>query len=130
MKGKTVTLFNDRLSQPVASGATLTYKATFFDENDEAIVSSDLDSLILSVIDTATGDIINEVDGIDILNTDRGAVDGAGKLTIVLEPEDTILTVGKSADRSLILQWTFNSGHVGRHQVDFKVIALSGDIAP
>lgn len=125
--GRTITSFNDRLAQPLASGATLVYKAKLVDENDAPITASNLTTLVLSILDTKTGAVVNSVDETDILNVDRGSVDSVGNLIVILDPEDTTIS-GKSADRSLVFTWTFAGGtKTGRHQLDFKIISLSGD---
>lgn len=118
--------------QPVPEGGTFTYYSTLRDEQNppQPVPASDLATLVLSIRDTETGTIINGVDHVDILNADRGKVDGNGLLEISVETGDTALATGVTkATRSLIIEWTWGTGigRKGRHQVDFPIIALSGD---
>lgn len=114
------------LGQPLAAGATAIYTAQFLDENRRPIPGSDLTALVLSIVDQPSGAIVNGVDQVDILNTGRGAVDNAGNLTLNLLTGDTTLAAGiAKATRSLVFKWTYGASRVGRHQVDFPIVALS-----
>jgi hypothetical protein len=127
--GQAITSFDSRLAQSIASGATMIFSATFYDENDIPIPSSDFDSLTLSINDTETGDVINGVDSQNILNTDRGSVDSQGRLVITLTSDDTLLPSGpkRVKSRSLTIKWTYRADRKGSHEIDFKITRLVGD---
>jgi hypothetical protein len=130
--GPAVTSFDSRLDQSIASGMTAIFSGVFYDENDLPIPASDFDSLVLSINDTETGEVINSVDELDILNAGRGVVDSQGRLTITLESDDTVLPVGskRTKSRSLTVKWTYRTDRTGSHQIDFKITRLVGDSSP
>lgn len=115
---------------PFASGTTPLYTALLQDNRGNPAPGSFLDSLTLSIVNTLTGEIINSVDKVDVLNTGRGQLDEAGNLSIQLEVGDTSLdsTPGTlQIQRSLILDYSYAGGSlVGRHQVNFILSALAG----
>lgn len=115
--------------QPTAAGSTAVYRGQLQDDTAAPIGSSVLTALTLSIVDTRTGAVVNGVSQRNILNLDRGTVDGSGNLTITLTAADTALlnAADASEGRSLVIDWTWNSPvKTGRHQVDFTIIALSG----
>lgn len=117
-------------SRAFAAGSTALYTGHLIDEKGAIIAGSQLDTLTLSIVDSADGSIINSVSQTDILNTNRGTVDESGLLTVALTTEDTALVSGvKQAMRSLILEFTYGVDRKGRHQFDFRVFKLIGDPA-
>lgn len=113
---------------PVPSGSTPIYTAALVDTNDNPIPGSNLNTMLLTIADTLTGTIINGVQNINILNTNRGIIDQFGNVTVLLEPADTMLGYPsyRIVERSLIFVWTYNGGSsVGIHQANFKVQALA-----
>lgn len=117
---------------PYAAGSTPVYggqgTAQIVDGNGNGIPAAALTSLTLSIVDTLSGAVINGAQAVNILNTGRGAVDDQGFLTIALLPGDTSLSEVNtpSIQRSLVIDWTYGAGLVGRHQVNFQVVALAG----
>ena len=124
-----LTLFNFSSVDPaVISGSSIVYRAKMVDENGTAITSSDLSSLTLSLFDTKTEEIINSVQDINILNTDRGTIDSEGNLSVELRPEDTLSDSNVPLDRSIVLNWIYGTDNKkGRHQAIFRISRLSGD---
>lgn len=111
---------------PFAAGSTLTYKALIQDGFGNPVPSQNLTSLTLSMVETDTGIIINNINAINILNQDRGAVDASGNLTVTLQPADTAFATMLQINMySLILDFVYNGG-TGRHQVNFKLQQLAG----
>lgn len=114
----------------MANGASLTYTGQFLDEDEDPIALNGLESLTLSIIDRnpagGPSSLVNDVEDEDILNTGRGTVDSEGKLTLKLLTTDTTITE-KAVDRSLVLTWVYNTDRIGRHEVVFKIVSLSGD---
>jgi hypothetical protein len=120
------------LSGPFADGATVVYKGLIVDYSLPPQPIPALDSLSLSIIDIATGEIVNGVSGVNVLNTGRGLFfnppranpDGSQynvQLTLVA-PGDTAITTPTlvKQQRGLVLQWAYNAGvTIGRHQVNF-----------
>jgi|GEM_PF-3720791 len=115
---------------PIAANTTPVYVAYLTDSAGNPISSGQLTTLTLTICDTGTGAIINSCSQVNILNTDRGTVDGDGKLTVTLEIGDTSTDEAPGAQsilRSLVFDWTYNGGtSAGRHQTNFTIVALAG----
>ena len=100
----------------VAEKTTLLLTATFVDEAGAVIPAAGLSTLTLTVYnrDSATKEIINSVDAVDILNSGRGTVHASnGLLTIVLQPNDNEI-VDSSQDlewHRALIQGTYAGGH-------------------
>jgi hypothetical protein len=118
------------------SGKTMILTFQLLDQNSNPIPSSELNTLILTLADTnslTNGDlvIVNAVDQINILNTNRGTVDNEGNVTITLgsvpDAADTALLYATDTIelRSVIIDWTYNSGaQSGGIRLDFLITAL------
>lgn len=116
----------------VPAGSTAIYTGKIVDESGNGIPAANLAApLALSIIETGDGVIINAVDRVNILNTNRGTVDSQGNLTINLRAGDTAWLPAyppslASIKRSLVIDWIFNGGlSVGRHQFNFIVQSLA-----
>lgn len=118
-----------------AAGETFVYRGQLVDDSvpPQPIPASALGSLTLSIVDTASRGIVNSVSQVNILNSGRGAVDGAGNLTLTLGgPSNAADTRLLNPDhvqerRSLVLDWTYNGGQKsGTHEAQFLVVQLSG----
>lgn len=131
-------LITDLTASPIGPGTTPEYTAQLVDGTvldgsgkpiGKAIPAAALTTLTLTIVDTVTKAVVNACQDVNILNTDRGAVDAAGNVTVTLLAADTALLVATHSleYRSLVLIWTFNSGagH-GAHEVRFAIQALSG----
>jgi hypothetical protein len=121
------------LSSPVPARSTARYIVALLDEGGSAIALSALQSLALTLVDTASGAIIEGVSQVDILNTGRGSVSAGGVLTLILLPADTAL-YGRFAagrqKRSIVLDWRFVDAATGqlatgRHEARFAIQALA-----
>jgi hypothetical protein len=121
-------------NSPYASGSTPVYAALLADPYGVGIPAAAVSVLTLTLVDTETGAIINGVDHIDILNVNRGALDSAGNLQIVLLAGDTSMSDVpglNQVQRSMIIDWTYAtsgpqaSSGSGRHQVNFIVQSLA-----
>lgn len=122
-------------NSPYAEGSTPIYTGQIRDVFGAGIPATAFSSLTLSIVSTLTGEVINGVDAVDILNTGRGTIDSSGNLTIQLESGDTSLSTFPGQARvqySMIIDWTYEtvvaptSSGSGRHQVNFSVLALAG----
>ncbi len=113
-----------------AAGSTPVYNAQIVDQFGAGIPATSFTLLTLSIVDSLTGLIINGVDRVNILNVGRGTIDATGNLTITLQAGDTDMSEVPGApqvQRSMIIDWTYNpDSFVGRHQVNFTLLALSG----
>lgn len=113
-----------------AAGSTPVYSGQLVDSTNNGLSYSALTTLTLSIVDTLTGLVINGVNKVNILNAGRGQVDAQGNLTITLLAGDTTMTDVPGAsrvERSMVIDWTYNGGaSVGRHQVNFILLALAG----
>ena len=115
---------------PFAANTTPLYTAQLEDSSGSPAPGSMLNAMTLSIVNTMTGQVVNGVDKVDILNTGRGRIDEVGSLQIQLEVADTSLDATPGAQqvqRSLVIDFTYAGGVlVGRHQVNFFLVALSG----
>lgn len=115
----------------VAEKTTLRMTALLVDEAGVAIPSIGLSTLTLTLYnrDSATKEIINSVDAVNILNTGRGNVHASsGLLTITLEPNDNAI-VDTATDlewHRALIQGTYGAGAKAfRQEVDFQVRNLN-----
>jgi hypothetical protein len=116
----------------VAPRGTLKYTSIIKDDSGNFIPAASLNSLTLTLIDAQSGNIVNNVNNINILNTGRGTVDALGNLTVILganpNQADTALIVATDniEIRSMVFNWTYNGGNYsGYAQRDFVIGALS-----
>lgn len=117
-----------RLPGAFAAGSTFPVNGQIVDGTLNGIPATNLVSLTLSIVDVLTMAIINGVQAINILNTNRGTVDNQGNLTIQLEVGDTLMDEVPGATsivRALIIDWSTLT-LVGRQQIEFVLLALAG----
>lgn len=121
-----------KLNAVVAARSTAEYSARLFDAHDPPVPigGTELTSLVLSLSDRMTGEVVNGLDAVDIFNTGRGSIDDGGNLLVTFEPADMAILIvppqpeGKQY-RSMVIEWVYAGGSkVGRHQVDFAVVEL------
>lgn len=105
--------------------------ATLVDEVGAAIPAAALTALTLTLYnrDSATQEIINSVNGVDILNTGRGTVHASsGLMTITLQPDDNSV-VDNTQDlewhRALITGTYGVNNNVFRYELEFRVRNLA-----
>jgi hypothetical protein len=113
-------------SGPYAEGSTPVYTGQIIDINKNGVPASNLTIVTLSIVDTQTDAVINGVSAVNILNQDRGTVDGGGNLTISLRSGDTLMSEVPglaTVMRSLIIEFV-SGAYVGRHKVNFVIAAL------
>lgn len=110
-------------SGPFAANASLIYTDILRDQDGTPVPDSALTSLTLSLVDTFTQVVINNLSNQNILNRDRGTVDSGGNLTVTLSPEDMAMpeTVAPFIQRSMILSYGVIGGLVGALRRDFIV---------
>lgn len=115
----------------VAEQTTMRITATLVDEAGAAIPSAGLTTLTLTLYnrDSATQEIVNSVNAVDILNTGRGTVHASsGLLTIVLEPADnTIINATNDLEwHRALIQGTYAAGAKAfRYEIEFQVRNLA-----
>lgn len=127
MISQTITPFNTRKYPPIASGSSFIYKVQFSDENDEILTPGAFQEIKLSIVNTNTGEIINDIENENLLSSARAAFDVDYTLSITIQPEETLISEDRLS-RSLILEWVYGpSEMVGRHQAKFDIVRLSGD---
>jgi hypothetical protein len=108
-------------STPIAQGVIV-------DPFGVPIPAADISVLTLTIFDTLTQTIINNVSNVDILNTGRGTVDSAGLLTIKFEAADLNMdeTPGVlELQRSFVVSWTYSnvsSAGSSSAQVNFPIV--------
>lgn len=122
------------LSASIAAGSSALYKAQLLKDDGTPLPGSSLASLTLSLFDTMTEEVVNNVEDVNILNTGRGSIDDEGNLQIILMGSDTAAIgtppfVDASQFRSMVIKWVDTLGTtLGEHQVDFKVTVLVGTL--
>lgn len=107
---------------------TAKYSAILQDEDENALSSSDIQTLTLTLYDKSTGTIINSRNAQDVKNTNGVSVDGSGNVIWVMEPDDNaIVTATSKVEKHIALfQWTWNSGaKAGRHEIVIQVKNLT-----
>ena len=113
------------LTDIVAESTTCRITGALVDETGAALGSSSLTTLTLTLYAlTDKLPIINAVDGVNILDTGRGAIDAGGNLTLTLTPADGAIqaTGSPSEIHRALLKWTWLAGaKAGAHEIDFRV---------
>jgi hypothetical protein len=115
---------------PFASGSQPVYRGQLFDNGGHGMDIANLATFTLTIADTLTGEIINSVNHVDILNTGRGLIDDGGAFIVTLMTADTLMNEVPGApqvQRSLVLEWTTKDvpPETGRHQADFILLRLA-----
>jgi hypothetical protein len=131
-----VTVADSPIGPAVDPGATAVFETWLIDYRGDPIPASAMSSLTLTIIDTASQTVVNGVQQVDILNTDRGSLqtftapDGslaATRVTVNLQSGDTELAYPTSSfrgrvQRSLIFGYTYNAGRAaGGHRSNFWI---------
>ena len=116
---------------PYAAGSSPIYTGQILDPFGVGIPAADISALTLTLVDVASGAVINSVDNVNILNTGRGTVDSTGNLTIKYQSGDTALseTTSEMIERAAVIRWTYStstSAGNGVHQVNFTVVGTAG----
>lgn len=109
---------------PVGSSTTAIFTFVLRDVFGNPVPGSGLATMTLTIADTATGQVINAVSQVNILNTGRGVLDEAGNLTVTLQAGDTALAelaVPVQTQRSLVIRWTDLAGGSWWHQCNFLI---------
>jgi hypothetical protein len=117
------------LSEPAVEKSSYRITATITDESGAALPAASLTTLVLTLyaLDAAQT-IVNGVNAANILNSGRGAVDAAGKLTLTLLPADNVLIdpTQSSEIHVALVEWTWAAGlKAGKHEVQFTVVNLA-----
>ena len=119
------------LGKTFAAGSTVVYTAQLVDANSVFLNGASIETLTLSLLDTQTGEIINSLDRVDVLNVGQGTVGPTGLVTISLLPADTLITdmpQAQQVQRSIVLEWTYSQGQAvstGRHEARFYLVPLA-----
>ncbi len=102
-------------------------KMTLLDEDTQiGIPGSLIVSLTLTLFDKTTGAVINGRDHVNVLNTNGGTVDSAGKLVMQLAAADMVLLDGtlSQEQHGALFEWTYTTASgvkSGGHTVWFSV---------
>lgn len=114
----------------VAEQTTLKLTASLVDESGVAIPASALNTLTLTLYtrDSATQEIINSVNAVNILNTGRGTVHATnGTVTVTLLPADNAI-VNSSADlewHRALIRGTYETTKQFTYEIEWQVRNLS-----
>jgi len=115
-----------RLATLIPEEATAIITATVRDLDDVGIPAASLDSLVVTLYDDLSDDIINTRDAQDILNANGGTVNSAGGLTLRLDPADTVI-VDDAQDvetHVALLEWQWTEDSIvyyGKQEIAHKV---------
>lgn len=114
------------IKEPKVEGATALIEGDLVDEQGQAIDGTALTTLTLTLYDEDTDDIINNRDGVNILNTGGGSVDANGNFSLELAIADmVIVTSSKRREQHIALvEWTYPTGKGGAQEFAFQVINL------
>ncbi len=110
--------------------ATAVIRATIRDDAEEIIPAGSLDSVVATIYDEKSGEILNSRDHVDVLNTNGGSVDVNGVLALRLDPEDMVIVNDARASELHIclLEWEWTAGFVtfyGKAEIAFTVKNLA-----
>lgn len=94
------------------------FTAQVQDENGVAIPAASILTLKMWLYVRSTGEIINNRDGVNVLNANGGTVDGSGNFTLVLDPADNEFqgTSGGTEVHVMLLRWTYNTNRAGSYE--------------
>ncbi len=114
--------------KPIDAGESvliLTYLTT---EANVILGASDLSTLVFTLTDLATGDVINSKTDIDILDTGVGLFSASNEFSLLLEPDDNVIvTTGKLKEIHRVEitgTWTDAQGdHAIKEKIDIEVVA-------
>jgi len=114
---------------PVDEDTTPEYQVNLLDFAGVAIPDSDLDALILTLCDQATGTIINSRDGQNVLNANNVSV-VEGLVTWQLQALDTAMNNSdrESEIRIALWEWTYSPGSEtlqGKHETVLRLQNLA-----
>jgi sugar lactone lactonase YvrE len=104
------------------------YTADVQDHQENAIGSSDLGTLTLTLYDVDTNTIINSRNAQNVLNANGVALDANGNLSWVMSADDNTIVTSTTVQESHIalFQWTWDSGNkAGKHEVQIYVENLT-----
>lgn len=115
---------------PFPAGTRPLYAGMIVDRAGVGLNIADYASATLTIVDVLTGEVINGVDHVDVLNTGRGTFSDGGGFEILLDVADTLMDEVPGAPqvtRALILDWATTAvpPEVGRHQANFVIVRLA-----
>lgn len=114
----------------VRENSTAKFTCTLEDENGDGVAPGDLESLLLTLYDQASGDIINSRDGQDVFNENGVTLEEDGSLTWIMEPDDNPIVgevlSGKTERHVALFEWIYGlSGEkAGNDEVFIDVKAI------
>ena len=116
------------IASPIPDSITWPVSGQLVDAVGVGISQADLLTFTLTLFDTMSGAIVDDVSQADILNTGRGTVDDEGNFVVTLTADDTStgeLPGATMVQRSMVLDWS-TSSFSGRQQVNFWIEVLGG----
>ena len=83
-------------------------------------------TLILTLFNALSREVVNSRSAQSILNVNGGSVTSAGVVTLRFDPADTAILGSTSEARVASVAWTWNNPLVtGRHEIGFTVVDLA-----
>lgn len=119
---------------PIAAGTCPQFVGRLVDRNNAGLLLGNVSTFTITIVNTLTGEVINNVSQVDVLNTGRGILNDGGDFVITLTSDDTQMFESPGAprvQRSLILEWSTNDTppDIGRQQMNFMVVRLEAPIS-
>jgi len=121
-----------RTERRVPEGTTPIYRATLYKENGvDVIALADMTSMVMTLYNDATEELINSRDHVDVLNANGGTLDAtSGAFEMAFEAEDmTVVNAdvanGEADPVYALFQWELTNGQKGSHQVKIDVLKVA-----
>ena len=107
----------------IHEGSSAVYTATVSDPDGAAVPLAAYTSILLTLYDEYTGNIINSRHDQDVLNANDVAIDAAGELTWQIQPEDTIIlsTTRRGEWHIALFVFTWSAGRY-THRTRMRII--------
>lgn len=105
---------------------TAIYGTTVQDENEDAIAAASITTLVLTLYDKTTEQIINSIEGLNVLNLNNVTVDVNGALEWTMAPADNEIigapAIGGTEEHIALFEYTYSGGtKAGKHEVRILV---------
>lgn len=112
---------------PVIAGTTPVYTGQLVDSTLTPIGSSALNTMTITLTDSVSNSIVNNVNNVNILNTGRGTIDSNGFLTIAFLPGDMMLFNPNNLveERQMLITYTFNGNTKAGAKIVFFTVTAS-----
>lgn len=110
----------------IPEGATSYLTATIRDQAGAVLPADELDTVVGTLYDEKSGEILNGRDHVDLLNANGAVINSEGEIIFRLDPDDNAIVndARDSEQHILLLEWTYTVAlveHRGEAEVAFTV---------